>query len=102
MSHNLSASRKFWSLMRKITNSRKFKRQMKGEEIRIFDKEGHEYCPLTACHKLVKNEFAGMGDTRLVAQELGIDEDYEQESQCDVCGLTSINKNYPSMLRFDL
>lgn len=70
---------KFWSTLRKIANNRRWTREIdECGNIRLFDKNGSEYCPLTAVYKNLKDEFVHSDCAKDAARELGIADEYAE------------------------
>jgi hypothetical protein len=69
---------KFWAALRTLANSRSWKRDLDSDgEIRLYDKDGNEYCPLTAVYKKLNNEYVDMGQTNIVRDALKMESVYE-------------------------
>lgn len=78
MKTSLKGVRKFWSLLRQVAKNSHIKRRMINNEVRLFDKNGHEYCPMTACGLKLGEKDLDLGQTNVVRDLLNMDETYER------------------------
>lgn len=84
--------RKFWRILRESVKNRKFKREINYGEVRLYDSDGYEFCPLTYVAFKANDCSLDTGDWNIAASKLGIDKNYAYSiidaADTDMEGLT--------------
>ena len=62
----------FWKTLRSIGRSPNWKKKNKNGRIRLVDKDGHEYCPLTAVCQKKTGEFYEIDNAGIAGDNLNI------------------------------